>query len=310
MDNIVNVNAYPVKNVLDILLEDKTTKENIIFATDSYAELGSDYTANSHITIDNIAGIDPFDLQVRADKGKSDQDLRTKKRAEVFTPSWICNRMNNDIDETWFGRRDVFNFEDGTGWELNPAKVIFPNGTTWQDYVLSRRLEITCGEAPFLVSRYDTTTGEIILPLDRRIGILDRKLRVVNENTNDEETWLDWTLKAFQSTYGYEFQGDNLLVGRINLMNTFTDYLTDRWGRLATLGELKKVANIICWNIWQMDGLTGTVPYKAKQPTFEEITLFDFEEPEIEIPKMIGCRIYDWQANRSQSYESLKGVEY
>ena len=309
MGSLIDLKSYPVNRVLPILLEDKTTKENIIFATDSYSDKGDDYTANSHITVGNIAGIDPFDLQPRAAKEQSDQSARTKKRAEVFTPSWICNRMNNDCDEVWFGRRDVFNFENGATWEANPAKVEFPEGTTWQDYVLSRRLEITCGEAPFLVSRYDTTTGEIILPPERRIGILDRKLRVVKENTDDEETWLEWMYKAFQSTYGYEFQGDNLLVGRINLMNTFTDYLDDRWHRLATLVELKKVANIIAWNIWQMDGLTGTVPFKAKQPKYEEMTLFDFDEPE-EAPKMIGCRIYDWQANKSQSYESLKGVGY
>ena len=308
MENLIDLKSYPVGAVLPILLEDKTTKENIIFATDSYLEKGNEYTANSHITVGSIAGIDPFDLQPRAAKAQSDQSVRTKKRAEVFTPSWICNRMNNDCDEAWFGRRDVFNFENGTTWETNPAKVEFPEGTSWQDYVLSRRLEITCGEAPFLVSRYDTTTGEIILPPERRIGILDRKLRVVKENTEDEQAWLEWTYKAFQSTYAYEFQGDNLLVGRINLMNTFTDYLDDRWHRLATLAELKKVANIIAWNIWQMDGLTGTVPFKAKQPKYEAMSLFDFDEPKEDTPKMIGCRIYDWQANKSQSYESLKGI--
>lgn len=56
----------------------------------------------------------------------------------------------------------------------------------------SKRLEITCGEAPYIVSRYDAATGEII-PIERRIGILDRKLRVVNENTETEEDWLFWT---------------------------------------------------------------------------------------------------------------------
>ena len=308
MGNLIDLKSYPVGTVLPILLEDKTTKENIIFATDSYLYKGEEYSANSHITVGNIAGIDPVDLQPRVTKELADQASRTKKRAEVFTPSWICNRMNNDCDEVWFGRRDIFNYENGTTWDVNSNKVEFPEETTWQDYVLSRRLEITCGEAPFLVSRYDTTSGEIILPPDRRIGILDRKLRVVNENTFDEETWLEWTYKAFQSTYGYEFQGDNLLIGRINLMNTFADYLEDRWHRLATVVELKKVANIIAWNIWQMDGLTGTIPFKAKQPRFEEMTLFDFGEPEEEQPKMIGCRIYDWVANKSQPYETLKGV--
>ena len=45
--------------------------------------------------------------------------------------------------------------------------------------MVDNRMEITCGEAPYLVSRYDTTTGEPI-PIGRRIGLLDRKLCVIN----------------------------------------------------------------------------------------------------------------------------------
>lgn len=67
-------------------------------------------------------------------------------------------------------------------------------------------LEITCGEAPFLVSRYDVETGEAI-PVPERIGLLDRKLRVVNENVQTEEEWLKWAFREFWATYGYEFQG-------------------------------------------------------------------------------------------------------
>lgn len=67
------------------------------------------------------------------------------------------------------------------------------------------RLEITCGEAPYLISRYDTTTGETI-PLEQRIGLLDRKLRVVSENTSTSGEWLEWAQEAYKSTYGYEWQ--------------------------------------------------------------------------------------------------------
>jgi hypothetical protein len=62
-----------------------------------------------------------------------------------------------------------------------------------------------------LVSRYDTVTGKPI-PIERRIGLLDRKIRVASENTTTCEEWLRWTLRAFQSVYAYEFQGDNNLV--------------------------------------------------------------------------------------------------
>jgi len=63
--------------------------------------------------------------------------------------------MNNHIDEVWFGRPDVFNKDN------EPTEHIeFKKPADWKKYVDSRRLEITCGEAPYLVSRYDVETGE------------------------------------------------------------------------------------------------------------------------------------------------------
>lgn len=53
---------------------------------------------------------------------------------------------------------------------------------TWKSYVKYTRLEMTCGEALYLVSRYDNTTGEYF-SVRQRVGLLDRKLRVVGENT-------------------------------------------------------------------------------------------------------------------------------
>ena len=94
---------------------------------------------------------------------------------------------------------------DDNTWTVNEEKIIFDGKQTWKKYVDSRRLEITCGEAPYLVSRYDTTTGELIVPPINRIGFLDRKLRVVNENTITEEEWLKWAEQAIQSYYGYEY---------------------------------------------------------------------------------------------------------
>lgn len=38
--------------------------------------------------------------------------LHQWKKAEVFTPAWLCNLMNNHCDEDWFGRSDVFNVEN------------------------------------------------------------------------------------------------------------------------------------------------------------------------------------------------------
>lgn len=123
--------------------------------------------------------------------------------------------MNNVVDEAWFGRGDVFNTQTECGWETITEKIAFEDarGQRWTDYVDCRILEITCSEAPFLCSRYDTTTGDEI-PVGERIGILDRKLRVVSENAATYEKWLKWAYRALQATYGYEFQGDNLIIAR------------------------------------------------------------------------------------------------
>jgi hypothetical protein len=181
--------------------------------------------------------------------------------AEVFTPSWVCNAQNNLVDEAWFGRKDVFNTENSEKhvWQTNSKKITFPEGKTWKDYVRATRMEMTCGEAPYLVSRYDTTTGESI-PLQQRIGLLDRKLRVVSENTETSGDWLVCTQTAYENTYGFEWQGDNLLLAREALLWTFIEYYQAKFGKAPLVKSINYIAYIISWNLWQMDGLKGVVP--------------------------------------------------
>lgn len=307
----IQLKEFPVKPVLPILLQDKTTRKNIIWATGSYGDLGPQYADDAQMTEIALIGMDAIMLQPRVLKAMSEQQERTKAHAEVFTPSWICNQMNNYCDEEWFGRKDVFNTQEGQTWTPREAEIDFPKGKTWKRYVDSRRLEITCGEAPFIVSRYDAATGEA-LPILERIGVLDRKLRVVNENAADEEEWMKWVIRAFQSVYGYEYQGDNLLIARVNLLMTFVEYLDGRWNRVPTLKELKKIANIIAWNFWQMDGLKGTVPLGEPEELHMQISIDDllglsFGGPE-DSPKpkkTPRCRVYDWRADNSLLFESV-----
>lgn len=174
----------------------------------------------------------------------------------------------------------------------------------------SRRLEITCGEAPYLVSRYDVSTGELIVPPVRRIGMLDRKLRIVNENTEGHDEWLKWTLRAIEACYGYEYQGDNVLIARINLLLTFTEYYEERWERQPDDKLLRQMANKIAWNIWQMDGLKDTVPLGKPYEEFRQITLFDMfgdmgDEKDDE-PEAVPCRIFDWRSKNSMLFKKLK----
>ena len=300
------------EQVLAVLLIDRSTKKNIVWATDDYIDFGVGYSPESEITIDKISGIHSFIITPRILKEKQKQSNRTRNKAEVFTPSWICNEQNNLVDEQWFGRADVFNIAGDKGWKTVKTKIAFPSkpGKTWQDYIRAKRMEITCGEAPYLVSRYDTVTGKPI-KVYKRIGLLDRKLRVINENVDDASDWFLWVKKAYQSIYGYEYQGDNLLLARKNLLLTFIDNMVYKFDRQPTTNELKSIAYIISWNIWQMDGLTYTAPYSEMevQEEFEQLTLFGFSEEQEEITETnkyaIPCIIRDWTNKCNLEYRSM-----
>lgn len=304
MKELIKLDDYPVNGLLKYLLQDKTTKKNIIFASESYTGYGVGYTNSSQMTEDLLLGFSQCEIQPRVYKVAAEQNERTRKKAEVFTPAWVVNMMNNHCDEEWFARKDVFNSQSGHVWETVTEKITFPTGRHWTEYVDSRRLEITCGEAPYIVSRYDSSTGEVI-PIEKRIGILDRKLRVINENAENEKEWLIWAYRALQSVYGYEFQGDNLLIARINILNTFCDYVETQWHRLATKDELQKAINIICRNFWQMDGLSDTVPFGIPQEEFFQLSMFD-EINDIEPEENLDCVIYNWRSKKSILFKKLK----
>ena len=303
MKDYIQLRKFPVKDMLKLLLTDKTTGKNITFATNSYADYGINFAEDSYITETEILGIAECEIQPRICKALEQQAIRTKNKAEVFTPSWICNRMNNFCDEEWFGEKNIFNGENGTKWTANTEKIRFVEKKTWQKYVDLRFLEITCGECPYLVSRYDTSTGDEI-PISERIGILDRKLRVVGENTDNEEEWLKWVTRAYQSTYGYEYQGDSLLIARINLLMTFCDYMQDKWNRKPKISELNKIVNIISWNIFQMNGINGNLPIYGLD-NYEQMTIFSLTEEEPQ-KEEIPCYIYNWRVKEKIKFNDTK----
>lgn len=242
------------KSLLDMLLLDRSNSyyrheiANIRWLTDDY--LG--HRPTDQILPTDITGANLSTIQPRVAKDKATRKARTKGKAEVFTPLNIVKDMNDAVDK-------AFGDDNGEG-EL-----------VWQKYVLSRRLEITCGEAPFIVSRYDPTTGETI-PIGSRVGFLDHKLAVVSKYCHDggyDGDWFQWALRAFQSSYGYEWQGDSLLLARENLLYTFVDYYNDVFSDDGMcLSDLKPehikmltaIAAVISWNIFQMDGLKYVLP--------------------------------------------------
>lgn len=292
------------KKVLETLLIDRTTNRNIIWGTDDYEELGHEYNSHFPILFHLITGDNVNVIQPRILKTKENQGNRTKEKAEVFTPSWICNAQNNLVDNEWFEREKVFNVEKQQSWETIIGKIEFPNGKKWKDYVDENRLEITCGEAPYLVSRYDTVTGEPI-ELYRRIGMLDRKMRIINENVETEKDWLKWAERAFQSVYGFEFQGDSLLIARENLLASYVDYFEARFERKPKEKEILKIATIISWNLWQMDGLTYTIPFQeAVEPNMQ----LSFDDLTGEKEDVL-CVIKDWRTKREIAFQELLNEE-
>ena len=217
-NNILNIDPI----ILSILLKDKTTNKNIIWATDNYKSKGFRYRENDSIEIELITGKNGNTIKPRIEKNKKEQQSRARDKAEVFTPSWVCNAQNNFVDEAWFWRKNVFNTEIDNGRKSNKKKIIFPENKKWQDYVQDTRLEISCGEALYIVSIYDTVTGKVIKIKDR-IGLLDRKLRIIDENTVTKEKLLKWAEIAFKNVYGYDWQGDNVLIAWENLLFTFSN---------------------------------------------------------------------------------------
>ena len=114
--------------------------------------------------------------------------------------------MNDALDRDWFGvekmEPDVWEDLDGLFLQKKGHKT-----PRWQRYVDSRRLEITCGEAPYLAERYDVSTGEEIEVSSRR-GLLDRKLLAISHlrrrerigSTGHSARWKQRMAMSFRET--------------------------------------------------------------------------------------------------------------
>ena len=269
-------------DLLKILLKDRTTKKNIVWATHSYELLGKGFAPSDRIAPSRVTGAYANLIQPRSEKSKYEQKDRTKIRAEVFTPTWLVEKQNGYVE----AELEVMDLED---------------------YIQLRWLEITCGEAPYMVTRYDTVTGEEI-PLSERVGFVDRKLQRISREVSDEATFYELVKKAYRASYGYEYQGDSLLLARENLLATFEDYYLNKTENQPTLEQKKEIATIISYNVFQMDGLKKTSPYSAKQRQSQQLSLFadELEAQEVEESK---THIKDWKKNRMIGFERLSSEE-
>ena len=276
--------------ILDILLIDRTTStpsktRNIIWATNNYKKYGAQvYDENSEIKPELVTGIMGNLIKPRALKDREMQLSRTKSKAEVFTPVWIVKKQNDEVDKTY--RNDDL-----------------------ETYVSRKWIEITCGEAPYMTSRYDMETGNLIL-LKKRVGFIDRKLERINREIDDKAEWQRLVELAYKSSYGFEWSGDSLLIARENLLYTYRDFYVEKWGEEPLYGLFEEIAKIISYNIFQMDGVKYIIPLseKRERKLSVEISLFDDDEPEEEWIVQSGkrVRIMNWDTNKMEYFD--KGI--
>ena len=291
MECEIDFRARPLSAALDVLLRDRATGGNILWAADPPSELpgltGRDPIAAAHLA--RVGGV-----------------LRAP---EAGPPAWRCYRINNELDERWFGRAScAIARVEGRSWTVDPQPMRFPKGKRWQAYVDSRRLAPRCGEALLLCCRWDAATGEA-LPVERRAGMLDRKLRVVSENAAGEAEWRRWALRALQSVYGYEYRGDRLLLARANLLLSYAEYRERRWHHPAEVSELREAAEIISWNLWQMDDSAQAAPLGAPRTDAEQLDMFAL----LGLPRArssIPCVVKNWRESRTERFSQLGKGRY
>ena len=296
------------KALMDILLSDRNTGNNLLWVTDNYISEGTGFEPRDQINYLFIINPNRI-IRPRYLKTQSAQRNRSRDMAEVFTPPWIVNKQNNLVDEQWFGRAEIFNIESGLTW--TPTEHVELEGLDWRDYVKSTRLEVSCGEAPYLTTRYDPTTG-ITIPVRYRVGILDRKLRVVSENVANSLSWIEWGKAAVKSVYAYDIQGDNVLLARENLLLTFIEHYEYKFDEEPSWSAISSVANILSWNVWQMDGLKDVVPFSCEMQCGlgpSGTTVNSCPACRTGKGRHSGkyCRIMDWDSESTVEFSSLMG---
>ena len=296
---------------LEMLLIDKTTKRNILWASNNYKKYGEGFFVDNEMKYSLIRN-NNIKIQPRINKNTVQQKNRTKLMGEIFTPAWICNKQNNLIDDSWFGYIGAFNVEEGSSW-IPTDKVLFHNDNDWKKYVDEERIEIACGEAPYLVSRYDSTTG-LKINLNYRIGLLDRKFRVINENANTIDEWIKYAKIALKRIYGFDYQGDNVFIARVNILMTFFDNYYCKYNVPINDDLLKEIIDIIVWNIWQMDGTKFVIPNSCHKEYEIQLSFFDDELDDMcygckynDYKRHNGeyCKIKDWKINKVIKFVDL-----
>jgi len=280
----IDQTAQDTESLLKTLLKDKTTQRNIVWASPSYEGMGKAFCSDQPIRRNLLVGKHQSIIQPRVAKHARKQEQRTRSSGEVFTPPWLVDKQVSAVLEEW---KDI------------PLK----------EWVALRWLELACGEAPYIVTRYDSVTGDRI-PVMNRVGYLDRKLQRISQEVTTEKEFIKLAKIAYESTYGYELQGDSLLLARENLLLSFCEHYEQKFGMLPTIKTVKAIANIIVYNVFQMNGLTKRTPYSDNSVKEVQMNLFNTEPDGILAPQddMLTV-VKDWKHKELVTIESISKGE-
>ena len=97
------------------------------------------------------------------------------------------------------------------------------------------------------------------------------------------------------------------------------EFFEDKFKFSPPIGFLKDIADFISWNLWQMDGLEGIVPYSDRQDKAEQISLLNGENTLQKVSDAtesarqnnlkIYCKIKDWKTGEEKGSRQMKKFE-
>ena len=107
---------------------------------------------------------------------------------------------------------------------------------------------------------------------------------------------------ALQGCYGFEWQGDNVLLARENMLYAVIEYYCDVFkGQKFPPAAARHFAEIISWNIWQMDGIKFVVPNtcgKKMDMLGSPIKCAGCAKNDVKLHDGIRCCVMDWEIGK------------
>lgn len=239
------------ESVLETLLTDKSTRRPLVWP--SRPEHPAAWMSRDDLLRPELAAEDP-----------------QAEQTEFL--EW--NRKLNRLDADWFGHEPAFNTESPTGWQTLSEPVAFDEPFHWKKYVIRPVFLFQAGRGQALVFR-PFAQGAEPMPCEKRMGILDRRLRIISENTWDESEWLRWAESALQSLYGTDSSPLSIFQARLSAIMAVREAYAERFGAQLPVRKEKYMVTTLCWNLFQMDPATGCSFPVEEKPAPVQLSLFE-----------------------------------